>query len=334
MSPAVPKGAWILTDGKAGDLVQCEGVCQALGVPYEVRTVAPRGVWQLPVKGLPVDPREREDRPDSPLAGPVPDLVVASGRRTIPYLKRAKALRPDCFTVYLKDPRTGTDTADFIWVPEHDKLRGANVLATLTSPHKVTAGALEAARAAPPPEISRLARPRVAVLIGGDSAHMSFTKLDIQMLAERLKALAASGAALMATFSRRTDDSNPTLKDQVTAIVRKSGGYLWDGTGDNPYLALLALADGIVVTTDSVNMVGEAVSTGVPVMIFRPTDRKPRTNRKIHDFLQALAEKGAVRSFTGDLETVTYEPLNSTPVIAGEIARRYAAFVAERQRSS
>ena len=42
---------------------------------------------------------------------------------------------------------------------------------------------------------------------------------------------------------------------------------LWDGTGDNPYFAFLALADAIVVTEDSVNMVTEAAGTGKPVYV-------------------------------------------------------------------
>jgi mitochondrial fission protein ELM1 len=34
------------------------------------------------------------------------------------------------------DPRTGTNSADLIWVPEHDRRRGPNVLSTLTAPHR------------------------------------------------------------------------------------------------------------------------------------------------------------------------------------------------------
>ena len=43
--------------------------------------------------------------------------------------------------------------------------------------------------------------------------------------------------------------------------------YLWDGEGENPYFGLLGLADFLVVTCDSVNMVSEAASTGKPVYV-------------------------------------------------------------------
>ena len=48
---------------------------------------------------------------------------------------------------------------------------------------------------------------------------------------------------------------------------------MWDGRGENPYLALLALADAIVVTADSYNMVGEAAATGAPILVFEPSGR-------------------------------------------------------------
>ena len=86
-------------------------------------------------------PADRPDRAGSPIAPPFPDLVIASGRRAAPYVKAIKqASGGRTFTVILKDPRTGGSAADFLWVPAHDRLRGDNVLATLTSPHRISAG--------------------------------------------------------------------------------------------------------------------------------------------------------------------------------------------------
>ncbi|HUF56244.1 MAG TPA: ELM1/GtrOC1 family putative glycosyltransferase, partial [Thermohalobaculum sp.] len=44
--------------------------------------------------------------------------------------------------------------------------------------------------------------------------------------------------------------------------------YLWGSNGENPYAAYLALADEIVVTTDSISMVHEASLTGRPLHLF------------------------------------------------------------------
>lgn len=67
----------------------------------------------------PVDPREAPGRPGSPLRPPWPDLVVASGRRAVAYLRAVKrASGGRCFTVFLKDPRTGPGAADIVWAPD------------------------------------------------------------------------------------------------------------------------------------------------------------------------------------------------------------------------
>jgi mitochondrial fission protein ELM1 len=44
--------------------------------------------------------------------------------------------------------------------------------------------------------------------------------------------------------------------------------FFWESGEVNPYLGLLALADAIVVTSDSVSMVSEACATGRPVHVF------------------------------------------------------------------
>lgn len=310
-SPTEPLPAiWVLTDGKAGDEVQCLGVAQRLGVVPQIRRVAPRKpfAWLMP-RG-PIDPREAPDHPGSPLAPPFPDIAIASGRRAVAYLRALrKASNGRCFTVFLKDPRTGSGTADLIWVPEHDRLRGDNVLVTVTSPHGLSPARLEQARAAPHPAITALPSPRAAVLVGGDSRHHRFRPDDIARFAGLLDQLAASGVALMGSRSRRT---SPELDEVVTAVFARHGGWWWDGAGENPYVALLAHADAIVTTADSTNMIGEATVTGAPILVFEPHGG----HGKLAKFLEALKRHGAVHHFGGRLEGGRYQPLDSTAEIA------------------
>ncbi len=307
---AAPPTAWVLTDGKAGDEAQCLGVVDAMGLVPEVRRVAPRALVALGMPWGPIDPREAADRPGSPVAPPFPDLLVASGRRAVPYVRAVKRLSEGrTFTLLLKDPRTGAGTADLVWVPDHDSLRAPNVFTTPTAPHGLSAARLAAYRSDPDPRVAALGRPRVAVLAGGDSRHHRFTAADIDRLAAGLAALADAGAALAVTVSRRTPAA---LRAALVAIAAGPRHFLWDGTGPNPYGSLLATADAIVATADSTNMVGEAAATGVPILVFEPSGGHP----KIRAFLDGLARHGAVRPFTGRLEAFRYEPLDSTPEIA------------------
>ena len=53
----------------------------------------------------PIDPREGPRVEAGPLAPPYPDLAIAAGRRTVPYLRALKRLsKGTTFTVFLKDP--------------------------------------------------------------------------------------------------------------------------------------------------------------------------------------------------------------------------------------
>jgi mitochondrial fission protein ELM1 len=312
--------SWIITDGKAGDLAQCNGVAEAMGLTPSRRVVKPGApfTWLMP-RG-PIDPREGPLKPGSPIAPPYPDILITSARRTIPYVRAVKRLSGGrTFTIILKDPRTGARTADFIWTPAHDPLRAPNVMTTLVSPHGVTRAALEEARLNPPGPIAALPGRRVAVLVGGNSRHHRFKPEDITRFVQNLNQLAASGVALMGSRSRRTPEA---LAVMVGETFARSGGWWWDGNGPNPYIALLANADAIVVTADSVNMIGEAAATGKPVLVFEPSGG----HRKIGKFLDALADHGVVHRFDGNLVGQPYEPLDSTRAIAEAALEAYRAF--------
>ncbi len=309
---------WVLSDGKAGDELQALSIAEALGLSPEIRRVKPRPPFTWLMPWGPVDPRERPGAHNSPIFPPFPDLLIASGRRAVPYLrfvKRASGGRT--YTAFLKDPRTGPGTADFIWSPGYDRLRGPNVLNTLTPPHRVSQERLEAGRAQPDSRLNALPHPRVAVLVGGDSRHHRFTDEDVARFVDHLTVLARTGVGLMITASRRTP---PALRDALMALAGRHNGFFWDGTGENPYISMLAVADAIVATADSFNMIGEAAATGVPILVFEPTGGHP----KLRVFMDRLKAHGAVHPFEGRLVGQPYRPLNSTFEIASAIAQGLA----------
>ena len=97
---------WVLTDGKAGDELQCLGVAERLGGVPDIRRVKPRRPWTWLMPRGPIDPREAPDRQASPLRPPFPDIAIASGRRAVAYLRALKqASNGATYTVFLKDHR-------------------------------------------------------------------------------------------------------------------------------------------------------------------------------------------------------------------------------------
>jgi hypothetical protein len=89
---------------------------------------------------------------------------------------------------------------------------------------------------------------------------------------------------------------------------------------------MLANADAIIVTGDSVNMVGEAIATAAPVYVVAPPGRRG----KIDAYLGALRDAGAIRIWSGALADWRRTPVNATPEIARALARAYLAFAGPR----
>jgi len=153
------------------------------------------------------------------------------------------------------------------------------------------------------------------VLLGGASRAFSFWPQDAAELGAKLAELArTSGGSLMVTPSRRTSPEALAAFSRAVAEVPCS---IWDGNGDNPYFGFLALADAIVVTGDSVNMVTEAAGTGKPVFVQALKGRSTRPAR----FHRLMQERGATRPFAGRLETWTYQPINDTEFVASAVRR-------------
>ena len=314
------RSCWIITDGKTGMDVQCIGIAEAMRVRYEMKHVTPKGLYGTLAPYGPVDPKERFAAPGTPFAPPFPAVAIATGRASIPYI-RALGRRAGLATyrVVLQDPKTRAGIADLIWVPEHDRRRGPNVIRTLTAPHGYSAERLAELRAKLPQWITSLPSPRVTVVLGGKNAVYRFTNADDDRLQRILKSFADLGASFLVTPSRRTH------KRLIAAVETATSGrprIIWDGTGDNPYPAMLAGADLLVVTADSVNMTGEACATGRPVYVFEPSGGSPKFRR----FHEALRRHGATRLLSeplGRIEHWTYAPLDSALTIAAEIEQRW-----------
>jgi uncharacterized protein len=319
-SPLAGKSAWVITDGKVGMDVQARGVADALGLDYVMKHVTPRGVWKFAAPWGPVGPEVRFGQPDSDFAPPWPELAIATGRASIPYIKALRARAGNrTYCVVLQDPKTGPNTADLIWVPEHDRRRGANVIVTPTAPHSFTQARFTGLRAKVPTAIAALPGPRIAVILGGKNGIYRFSDADDDRLQSSLSAFGELGASFMVTPSRR---SHPRLIRAVDQATASSPRILWDGVGANPYPDFLAHADALVVTADSVNMTGEACATGRPVYVFMPSGGSAKFNR-FHD---ALRRHGATRPLPEQPETLeswTYTPLDSGQEIASEIERRW-----------
>lgn len=312
------RSCWIITPGEAGFESQARGLAEALGtVPVLKRVRVKRpwtwipGVWwRHPLAVLTAD--------SDPLTPPWPDLVVSCGRIAAPVAVAIKqASGGTTRTAHIQDPLMPLAEFDVVIAPRHDGISGPNVVATTGAIHCVTPAKLAAAAEHWHSRFAALPRPLLGALIGGSNGRFALDHEAVSRIAEDLAALARQhGAGLVVTPSRRTGaDNEKLLRERLAGIP----AFIWDGTGDNPYFGILALADALVVTEDSVSMTSEALSTGKPVYVARLRGRSRRQRR----FQDSLTRAGFTRPFNGELAQWSYAPPDDTNRAAAECRRRF-----------
>ncbi len=314
------RSGWIVTDGRMGPVSAASGVAEAIGLRFEHKRIAARATWSiLPARSF-LDPGDGFENADRFLLPPWPEIAIAAGNRTIPYLQALRrASEGATFTVALQHHATRADLADLIWCPAHEGHTGANIISTLTTPHLTRPQRLIALRTGRPPEIAALPGPLIAVLLGGPNRLYRYDAETLDRFGTCLRKLADAGASFLITPSRRT---TAALFRTAAHATRNARRIIWTGRAPNPYWTFLANADLTIVTADSVNMTSEACVTGRPVYVFEPMGGSDSMVR----FHASLARHGATRSLTPDIDPAEkwrYRPLDAAPRIAAEIACRF-----------
>jgi mitochondrial fission protein ELM1 len=307
---------WVVTDGKSGMENQCIGLAEALGLAPAIKRVKLRAPWRFLAPWLKFGLGCAFDKAGDDIAPPWPDLLIATGRQSIPAALHIKNQNPRCFTVQLQDPVIDPAHFDLVIVPRHDKLRGANVISTRGALHRVTPAMLASEAEKLRAQVAHLPSPRIAVLIGGSNAVFRLTPAEMMPIAAQLAAVAkSSGGSLLVTPSRRTGDENLAV---LKNALRDVPAYIWDGQGANPYYGMLGLADYILATCDSVNMISEACTTGKPAYVID----LPGGSAKFSRFHDALRAEGLTRAFEGRLEKWNYTPLDDVQMVAAKIGEK------------
>lgn len=326
--------AWVVTEGHVGMEIQGLALAEALGLRPEVKRVRMRPPWAWwPVSLWPA-PLFFARAEGGPLAPPWPDVLITCGRRSAALgIAIRKASRREggagTFAIQIQNPQVMPRNLDVVVTPRHDldNLRRhnqdqPNVITTVGSLHRLDLRSLAADAETARTRFEGLPRPLVAVLVGGPSRSFRI-RMDagsMEALGAALRRLQAnSRCGLAILMSRRTGDDNAAVLERA---LSGSGAYFWDGRGDNPYRGLLGLADGFVVTCDSVNMVCEAAATGKPVYVAMFEGG----SRRIETFHREMRALGHARVFEGEMDFGwSPKPLLETPRVAAEIARRFAA---------
>ena len=266
MSTHQAVNAWVVSDGAAGNARQALALARALDLKPRVVNIDVRAPWRWLAPRLTTGAHAGlHDHAGVPIEAPWPDIAIGCGRQAALLTRMLRRWsKGACFTVQILDPRIVSDHFDVVVAPLHDHLAGNNVIETIGSLNPVDDAWLADAR----PRFAAMTTwptPRTAVLIGASHRAQTLDVAYFDALRGQLAAwFARDGGSFLVTTSWRTPAE---LSRRLRGDFARWPGMFWssEGDGENPYAGLLAWADRIVVTPDSVNMLSEACATGKPV---------------------------------------------------------------------
>lgn len=261
---------WALLGRRQGDNNQVLALAEALGVPFEVKTLRYNN-WrhlQPPLLGATLRSLTRASR--ALIAGDWPDLTLSAGHRSVPVVQAIrKASGGVTQAVHVGYPRVSPAKFDLVVatpeypIPDHENLLRIPFALTRKRP----AEALDEEFWAAHPN------PRHLLILGGPTLYWELDPTDVSAAIERLLGCAATdGGSVLIVGSQRTPAK---LIAQATARIGEAPecGAMVPVAGPPSYGSLLAMADTITVTADSVAMVSDAIVTTKPVSLIpvRPT---------------------------------------------------------------
>lgn len=315
---------WALLDERAGNRSQVLGVAETLSKPYDCIHLISSHLGKLPNiflgAGLSgITPKSRQQ-----IKAPWPDLIIAAGRRTAPIARYIKKMNNDqTFICQIMTPgKSGFNDFDLIASLSHDMVPDrTNVLQITTAPNCINAEVLQKSYKRWAPVFEPLRYPRIAVLMGGSTKNKQFTPAMTDQLIRHVHSFKNdfNGSLIISTSPRSGDIG----KQFLSGFADADYVYDWQLKAENPYMGLLAWADHLIVTGESVSMCSEACASKAQVHVFAP---KPLISPKHARFLDYLYTNGLAipleKSKPSPPHTVICSPINSADDIAREIIER------------
>ena len=223
------------------------------------------------------------------------DVILSTGSSVAAInLLLGKILRAKTVTCRRPSP-VGIRHFDLAILPMLSWKRGkgrGNVCKTIGVPNPISPDALNAEQTKLEQKLNLPDCPRIGILVGGTDRHETITIADAERLSEICKTIAKKmNGQIFVTTSRRTPS------DVAAHLVSTVKPADWCPTFiepdtpselNDPYQAILALSDLLIVTADSFSMVCEAASSGRKVIILSLSRRRRRQPKryKVYEYME------------------------------------------------
>ena len=304
----------LLTEGMHGMISQVEGLAKALDIDFTHHKVELNNFWKLiPPIFTPVSQIVYKKLDHSGF-----DLIISCGRKSIiPSIHLKNTSNKKVFNIHIQDPKVNLDNFDFIVAPEHDAIKGQNVITTKGAIHYLTENEINENKDYLNSFIKKDHREVWALILGGPTKYYDYSKKNMKHIFSILyKLLQKHDFQLVVIPSMRTpintiDYAKEYFGESHTIIKN---------VDKKAYLSALAISKNIVVTCDSSSMISEAALTGKPIYVANIEPKK--NDKRFQSFKNLFRELNITRNLGEEVETWNYQKLDETNRIANIIKKK------------
>jgi mitochondrial fission protein ELM1 len=304
----------LLTQGMHGMISQVEGLAKALDVDFTHHTVELNNFWKMiPPKLTPISQTVYKKIEIDDF-----DVIISCGRKSIiPSIHLKNTSKKKVFNIHIQDPKVDLNHFDFIVAPEHDEIKGKNVINSKGAIHYLTENEIIENKDYLNAFIKKDERKIWTLIMGGPTKYYDYSiknMKNIFMILDRL--LKKHNFQLVIIPSMRTpaktiNDAKEYFGDNHTVIM---------DVDKRAYLSALAIAENIIVTCDSSSMISEAALTGKPIYIANILPKK--NDKRFQRFRNLFKELNIIRNLGEEIENWNYEKLDETNRVANIIKKK------------
>lgn len=307
--------ALLLTEGAHGMVSQVEGLAKALKLDFDHCFINLKKPWRyFPINLVPVS--------KSVIDGKIPDqienqVLISCGKNSIISSLFLKRNNKNLFNIHIQNPKVNFSNFDLIVAPEHDQIKGSNVLSTFGALHYITKQEIDnSSNFFSKFNLSENDK-IVSLILGGPNRYYDFNEIDLGNIFLLIKDnFLDKGFKLILVRSRRTPDN---IIDFAKKFFLNSA-VIVDFVSKEFYLSALKLSKTIIVTCDSTSMISECAITQKPIFVAKM--KAKRRNNRFEYFLNSFREKGIIKFLGENIDNWSYQELDETKRIARIIKER------------
>ncbi len=305
---------WTLTDGSEGMMSQVIGLAQEFGeeiVQIKTDLLFP---WSLLQPGI--LPTYKWIFKNTIPKLYKPNIIISCGRKSVYLSTYLKKKYNDIINIHIQNPKISFEKFNFIIAPNHDGIKGDNVIQSLGALHKFSPEVVSSVKNTFNIPTNNL----VTCIIGGQNQHYYFNEKEAKDICFKINALKVKNPEinLLVLTSRRTDPLIKKIFKEKLSLI----SALWLGKGENPYTFALKYSSNFIITSDSTSMISESAISGKPIYIYQlPFKRVSKRFEKFHNEFKKL---NITRDFKNSisLSNWSYKPIYESKRIAGIIKER------------